>query len=395
MNKQIYPLLLAQFLSAFADNAVLFTVIALVMQTANLESWYVPAVQSAFYVAYIVLAPWVGEIADTHPKARVLFIANLIKATGAGLLLLHVEPILAYSIVGVGAALYTPVKYGILPELAEHQHLVKANGLMEGSTIFAILLGMMVGATVADYSTFLALAGTVVIYVVSAVLTWFLPKGLIRKSERGFKPVIFAKEIGDFLALPKVPFTLAGGTLFWMAAATLRVILIAWAPVVLLTKSASEIAELTLFLAVGIILGAAIVPKLIPLERIHLTRIPGYCMAALVVMLALTDSTGLARLVLVAIGMAGGLFIVPINAQLQKLGKDSIGSGRAVAVQNFFNSLAMLAGVGCYTFAASQQISPIASMMALGGTVYLGVFFIALCLPKSLALDVQQSTEKQ
>jgi len=380
MNKQIYPLLLAQFLSAFADNAVLFTVIALVMQAANLESWYVPAVQSAFYVAYIVLAPWAGEIADTHPKARVLFIANLIKAVGAGLLLLDIEPILAYSIVGIGAAIYTPVKYGILPELAAHHHLVKANGLMEGSTILAILLGMVVGAAVADYSIVIALAGTVVIYVISAILTWFLPKGLIRKSEPGFKVLIFARGIGEFFTQPKSSFAISGSAMFWMAAATLRVILIAWAPLVLWTKTATEIAELTLFLAIGIVIGSAIVPKLIPLEHIRRTRIPGYFMAAFMVMLAITDSVWPARWVLIIIGMAGGMFIVPINALLQELGKGSIGCGRAVAVQNFFNSLAMLGGVGCYTFAAARQADPIASMMVLGLFVYLVTFFITLSL---------------
>lgn len=391
MNKHIYPLLLAQFLSAFADNAVLFTVIAIVMQSQHTDGWYVPAVQSAFYVAYIVLAPWAGEIADTHAKARVLFVANLIKAAGAGLLLLNIEPILAYSIVGIGAAIYTPVKYGILPELAEHSHLVKANSLMEGSTILAILLGMMLGAAVADYSTALALSCTAVIYVISAVLTWFLPEGYIRKPELGFKIIVFAKEIGEFLTLPKSSFAISGGALFWMAAATLRVILIAWAPLVLLSKNATEIAELTLFLAIGIILGSALVPKLIPLEHIRRTRIPGYLMAAFIVALGITDSVWPARLVLVIIGMAGGMFIVPINAQLQELGKNSIGSGRAVAVQNFFNSLAMLAGVGCYTFAAAHDIDPIAAMMALGFLVYAGTFAVILSLRQRQTAQAKES----
>lgn len=382
MNKHIYPLLLAQFLSAFADNAVLFTVIAIVMQSSNPESWYVPAVQSAFYVAYIVLAPWAGEIADTHAKARVLFVANLIKAAGAGLLLARIEPILAYSIVGIGAAIYTPVKYGILPELAGHDHLVKANSLMEGSTILAILLGMMVGAAVADYSTQVALLGTAVIYVISALLTWFLPAGYVRKAEPGLKIMVFVKEIASFVKLPKASFAISGGALFWMAASTLRVILIAWAPLVLLSKNATEIAELTLFLAIGIILGSALVPKLIPLERIRRTRFPGYLMSAFIIVLAMTDSVWPARLVLIVIGMAGGMFIVPINAQLQELGKDSIGSGRAVAVQNFFNSLAMLGGVGVYTYAASLQAGPVEAMMALGFIVYIGTFAVILGLRK-------------
>ncbi len=382
MNKQIYPLLLAQFLSAFADNAVLFTVIALVMQSAHTESWYIPAVQSAFTIAYVVLAPWAGEIADTHAKARVLLVANLIKAAGAALLLLNIEPIIAYSIVGIGAAIYNPVKYGILPELADHNALVKANSLMEGSTILAILLGMMVGAKVADYSTQAALGGCIVVFVISALLTYFLPAGTIRIAAKGSKIIAFSKEIRHFFTLPRSSFAILGGGLFWLAAATLRVIIIAWAPLILLSKNASEIAELTLFLAIGIIVGSAIVPQLIPLEKLRRARIPAYLMAAFIVVLGLTDSIWPARFALLSIGMMGGMFIVPVNAVLQELGNNSIGSGRAVALQGFFNNLAMLLGVGFYTYAASKNADPVIAMMVLGFLIYIGTFFVALSLRK-------------
>lgn len=382
MNKQIYPLLIAQFMSAFADNAVLFTVIALVMQSAHTESWYIPAVQSAFTIAYVVLAPWAGEIADTHAKARVLLVANLIKAAGAALLLLNVEPIIAYSIVGIGAAIYNPVKYGILPELADHNSLVKANSLMEGSTILAILLGMMVGAKVADYSTQAALGGCIVVFVISALLTYFLPAGTIRKAAKGSKIIAFSKEIRQFFTLPRSSFAILGGGLFWLAAATLRVIIIAWAPLILLSKNASEIAELTLFLAIGIIVGSAIVPQLIPLEKLRRARVPAYLMAVFIIILGLTDSIWPARFALLSIGMMGGMFIVPVNAVLQELGNNSIGSGRAVALQGFFNNLAMLLGVGCYTYAASKNADPVIAMIVLGFLVYIGTFFVALNLRK-------------
>ncbi|MGR9100481.1 MAG: MFS transporter, partial [Gammaproteobacteria bacterium] len=162
MNKHLRPLLIAQFLSAFADNAILFTVIAMVLQSEQLAGWYVPALQSVFLIAFVLLAPWVGAVADQHPKSRVLIAANLIKAGGAALLFLKIEPLLAYAIVGVGAAVYSPAKYGILPELAEHDSLVRANSWIEGSTILAILLGMVIGAKVADYSIQIALAGIIV-----------------------------------------------------------------------------------------------------------------------------------------------------------------------------------------------------------------------------------------
>jgi MFS transporter, LPLT family, lysophospholipid transporter len=381
MNKQIYPLLLAQFLSAFADNAILFTVIAIIMHSADPTSWYVPALQSSFLLSFVIFAPWVGHWADHYSKSRVLIVANLIKAIGAGLLLLQVEPLVAYCIVGFGAAIYSPAKYGILPELAGHEFLVKANSWIEGSTILAILLGMVVGARVADYSTHWALTGTIVLFVASALVTLSLPVNITKNSVSGSKIAEFGKQMACFFETPRSRFSILGGSLFWAAAATLRVILVAWAPLILFSKNASEIAELTLFLAIGIIAGSAIVPGLIPLEHLRRARIAAYLMAIFIIGLSLTASLWPARFLLFFVGMMGGIFIVPINAVLQEQGKQSIGSGSAVALQNFFQNLAMLLAVGTYTFAASLKVDPVLSMLTLGGLVFMATFLVSLCLP--------------
>jgi len=381
MNKQIYPLLIAQFLSAFADNAILFTIIALVMQSAELATWYVPALQSVFLIAFIVLAPWVGSFADTHAKPNILIIANLIKALGAGLLLLNVEPLIAYCIVGMGAAIYSPAKYGILPELADSDTLVKANSWIEGSTIFAILLGMIIGAKVADYSIQWALIGTIILFIISALVSLLLPKKITKKTEAGFKVVVFYRQARLFFTTPRSRFAILGASLFWAAAATVRVIIIAWAPVVLMTQNASDIAELTLFLAIGIIVGSALVPKLIPLELLSRARIPAYFVAIFIMSLSFTETIWTARAALFAIGVAGGMFIVPINAALQELGQDSIGSGSAVALQGFFQNLTMLFAVGSYTYAASQQVDPVTALLCLGSMVFVATFLISLHLP--------------
>jgi LPLT family lysophospholipid transporter-like MFS transporter len=382
MNKQIYPLLIAQFLSAFADNAILFTVIAMVMKTTQLPGWYVPALQSVFLVAFVVLAPWAGGFADNHSKSRVLIVANLIKAVGAGLLLFKVEPLIAYCVVGVGAALYSPAKYGILPELAGHAFLVKANSWIEGSTILAILLGMIVGAKVADYSIFLALTGTVIMFTASALITVALPARIL-KHEVGpdSRILAFKRQIGAFFTTPRSRFAILGGSLFWAAAATLRVIIVAWAPLVLLSKNATEIAELTLFLAIGIIAGSALVPLMIPLEHLRRARIPAYLMAISTMLLSLLDSIWPARLTLFFIGMMGGMFVVPVNAALQELGQQSIGSGSAVALQGFFQNLAMLLAVGGYTLAAAHDISPTFAMFMLGLSVFIAAFLVSMHLP--------------
>lgn len=390
MSKYIYPLLIAQFLSAFADNAILFTVIALVMQTAEPASWYIPALQSVFLIAFVVLAPWVGAFADNYAKSRVLIVANIIKAAGAGLLLINIEPLIAYCLVGVGAALYSPAKYGILPELAGHNGLVKANSWIEGSTILAILTGMVVGAKVADYSITWALLGTVVLYLISAATTLFLPTNISRKAAPGSKVVLFFQEVGSFLALPRSRFAVLGSSLFWATAACVRVIIIAWAPLVLMSHNASDIANLTLFLALGIIAGSALVPRLIPLEHLRRARIPAYLMALLIMCLSFTEAVWPARMVLFLMGTAGGMFIVPINAALQEIGQQSIGSGGAVAMQNFFQNVAMLLSVGTYTFAASQQVSPIAALLTLGGIMWLSTFLVVLRLP-----DISSATARK
>ncbi len=383
MNKNIYPLLIAQFLSAFADNAILFTVIAMVMQSEQLAPWYVPALQSAFLVAFVILAPWVGGFADHHAKSRVLIVANLVKAAGAGLLLFNVEPLLAYGLVGIGAAIYSPAKYGILPELAGQDLLVKANSWIEGSTILAILLGMVIGAKVADYSIDWALIGTIVLFLISALVTLILPVTISRQKPEGATLPLFFRQIGRFFDTPRSRFSMLGASLFWAAAATIRVIIIAWAPLVLMTKNATEIAELTLFLAIGIIAGSALVPRLIPLDRLRRARLPAYLMGLFIIALSFTDSIWPARMVLFTIGLSGGMFIVPINAALQDLGQHSIGSGGAVALQGFFQNLTMLIAVGSYTYASSQHADPILALLTLGALVILATFLVSWHLPEN------------
>jgi MFS transporter, LPLT family, lysophospholipid transporter len=381
MNKQLYPLLIAQFLSAFADNAILFTVIAMVMQSAHLASWYVPALQSVFLVAFVLLAPWMGALADNHAKSNILILGNLVKATGAGLLLLHTEPLIAYCLVGAGAAIYSPAKYGILPELVGHEQLVKANSWIEGSTILAILAGMVIGAKVADYSITYALIGTIVLFLVSALTTLTLPKFIDPPVSLAQSQISqFVGQIKDFFITPRARFAILGASLFWATAATLRVIIVAWAPAILMSHNASDIAQLTLFLAIGIIVGSAVVPRLIPLEQLQRARLAAYAMALLIILLSGVSSVLPAQAVLFLIGMAGGLFIVPINAAVQDLGKHAIGSGGAVALQGFFQNAAMLLAVGLYAYASSLGLKPVNALLSLGVIVLFCAFLVALRL---------------
>jgi len=382
MKKDIYKVLSTQFLSAFADNAVLFTAVTMVMQQVDIGDWYIPALQASFLVAYVLFAPWVGSYADARPKRRVMLFANLLKAFGAGLLLLHTEPMLAYGIIGLGAAMYSPAKYGILPELVDKDTLIKANGWIEGSTIVAILSGTLVGAALAEYSISMALIMVIVLYTFSAVIAQTIQHKLIvgKTSKNALKT--FYSQMQGLLETPRARFATLGVSLFWAAATVLRVLLIAWAPVVLFIYSTTDIALLTLFVAIGIAVGAILVPKLIPMAYLRRARLAAYAMGLVIIMLSLLDNIWAAKTALFLAGVCGGLFVVPINAALQEIGHCSIGAGGAVAVQNFFENFAMLIASGVYAMVAGAGISPILTMTSLGGIVIVLTLLVSLHLPE-------------
>jgi len=381
MARGLVALLCAQFLSAFGDNAILFAAIGMVLQAPDRAEWYIPALQSVFLVAYVVAAPWVGAFADRLPKPRVLMIANLIKALGVGLILAGVEPLLAYALVGLGAAVYSPAKYGILPEMVGHAELVKANAWIEASTIAAIILGTIVGGQLADVSVSGAFWLVAASYLVSLLLTYFIPAVAPRGgSLQGALPQ-FWRTTRAFLQSARARFAMFGGSLFWGAAAVLRVLLVAWAPLVLASRSAGDISELVLYLAIGVVAGSAVVPRVIPLEQLRRAPLAAYAMGISILLFGLVNTAVQARPVLFLIGLAGGIFIVPINAALQHIGHDSVGSGRAVAVQNFFQNVAMLLTVGVYTLATALKVHPVTAVVGLGVGILVATAAVSRRLP--------------
>jgi len=381
VQRGLIPLLVAQFLSAFGDNAVLFALVGLVLQAPHIIVWYIPALQSVFLVAYVISAPWVGPLADRWPKPHLLLAANLIKAAGVGLILAGVEPLLAYALVGLGAAMYSPAKYGILPEIVNNRYLVKANAWVEGSTIGAIILGTLAGGELADYSVTGAFQLVILVYLLSLLATLLIPAVAARGGRLQAALPRFTLTIRTLLRSTQARFALLGGSLFWAAAAVLRVLLVAWAPQVLGRHSAGDIAELALFLAIGVVVGATVVPYLIPLEQLRRTRLAAVAMGVAILLFGLTDSMLQAGAALFLIGLSGGIFIVPINAALQQFGYDSAGSGHAVAVQNFFQNTAMLASVGIYTLSTVVDIHPTSTVFILGITVLAGTLVVSRHLP--------------
>jgi MFS transporter, LPLT family, lysophospholipid transporter len=381
LSRSVFVLLGAQFLTALADNAILFTAIAMLIDAPR-GAWYVPALQSGFLVAFVLLAPWVGAFADTRPKPHVLLIGNALKAAGAALMLTGLEPIAAYAFVGVGAAVYGPAKYGILPELVKHASLVRANGLIEGSTIVAIVVGTVVGARVADRSIVLALGAIITCYAASGAATLLLPRvPPASASHQRAGVATFVAMMRTMFATARARFAMLGNSLFWASAAVLRLLLVAWAPVVLATQTAADVADLTLFLALGIVGGAFVVPRLIPIERLRRARLAAYAMSACILLFGTVDAAWSARLVLIATGFCGGMFMVPMNAALQQIGHGSIGSGRAVALQSFFENSAMLVGVTAYTGSVALGGAPVGSIFVVGALVMIATFVVSWHLP--------------
>ena len=393
MSRGVAVLLGAQFLTAFADNAILFTAIAMLFDSPR-GDWYVPALQASFLVAFVVLAPWVGVLADRRPKPQVLMLGNVLKAAGAGLMFAGIEPLAAYALVGTGAAVYGPAKYGILPELVGSARLVRANGWIEGSTIVAIVLGSAVGARVADRSVPLALTVVMGCYLASAVATLVLPRLAAAQVEAEAGLKTFVERMRTLFGVARARFAMLGNSLFWASAAVLRVLLVAWAAKVLATQSSSDVADLTLFLALGIVAGALVVPRLIPIAHLRRARLAAYAMGVAILLFSLAGEAASARVALVAIGICGGMFLVPINAALQDIGHRTIGSGRAVALQSFFENSAMLTGVGIYTASVRFGAQPVASIVIVGVLVLIATTLVSWHLPPDPALEQPALTSR-
>ncbi len=366
----------AQFLSAFADNALLVAAIALLKQQNS--AGLAPMLQECFVVPFILLAPFVGSLADALPKGRVMFLSNAMKLAGSGLMIMGVSPLLSYAMAGIGAAAYSPAKYGILPQLFSAEKLVKANGLLEGSTIIAILLGVLAGGMISDRSVEAALRFVFLCYGLAAMVNLMIPK---LPPER--KEIVFRSLLPDFLAAfmrlvrnGDARFTLIGTSLFWGTGATLRIALFAWVPAVLSISGNKTPGILMGMVSMGIVLGAIAAAAWVRIEQVNRVLLAGIAIGPLVMVLSQADSESQAMILMMLIGLCGGLFAVPLNALLQERGHELIGAGRALAVQNFFENIAIAAMVGLYAATERAGFAEKTSVAVFGLFILAGMIFI-------------------
>lgn len=375
MTKGFYILLVAQFLSALADNALLFAAIALLAQM-RAPDWHTPLLQQFFVISYIVLAPFVGSFADALPKGRVMFIANAIKFIGSLSMIIGMPPLYAYGIVGIGAATYSPAKYGILTELLLPQKLVIANGWMEGSTVMAIILGAIIGGIMASNDPYFAMIIITFLYMLAAIFNTYIPKLPIDHKLPKKTPVYI---LGDFWHSFKALWldtrgqvSLTVTTLFWGAGATLRLVVIAWAAGAL-NFGLEQATQLMAVLAVGIAVGSVVAARYIKLEAATKVLPAGIIMGLLVIVMAFVQHWQLATLLLFIIGALAGFFVVPLNALLQHRGHELIGAGHSIAVQNFNEHIGILLMLGAYLLMVKAEISINLIVIAFG-------LFVSLCM---------------
>lgn len=380
LSPGMMAVLVAQFLSALADNAILIAAIAIV-KSQGLPN-LVPLLQESFVVPFILLAPFVGQVADGFPKGRVMLVANLLKLSGALAMLSGINPLTAYGMIGIGAAMYSPAKYGILSQMFGPASLVRANGMMEGSTIVAILLGVIMGGWLADHSLNLAFAGVVAAYSLAAFANLFIPAFPAENPGVSFNPWMLTKKFLAALALlfknPDARFSLLGTSVFWGSGTTLRLMLFAWVPAALLITDNQTPANLMGAVSIGIVLGAVGAGLWITLANVNRALLGGLLLGPVILALALVHDLTFAAALMVAIGICGGSFVVPLNALLQERGHETIGAGNALAVQNFAENIAMLVFVGGYSFATSIGITINSIVFGFGAFLMCAIFVISV-----------------
>ncbi|MBC7572743.1 MAG: lysophospholipid transporter LplT [Herminiimonas sp.] len=379
MKRGFYTIMAAQFFSSLADNALLIAAIALLAEMKS-PGWMTPLLKLFFVLSYVLLAAFVGAFADALPKGRVMFITNMVKIVGCGLMFANVHPLFAYAIVGFGAAAYSPAKYGILTELLPAEKLVAANGWIEGLTIVSIILGTVLGGalinphvsstllafdfplldTGVDTPTEAALTVIMALYLVSTLVSRKIPDTGAIYPHQERSPI---RLIADFANCYSVlwrdrlgQISLAVTTLFWGAAAALQFIVLKWAEKSL-HMPLDKAAILQGVTAIGVAIGAIAAARFVPLKK-SISVLPlGVGMGLIVMTMTLVTDVRFAYPLLIMIGALSGYYLVPMNALLQHRGHVLLSAGHSIAVQNFNENLSVLTMLVLYALMVKLNVN--------------------------------------
>ncbi|OSZ63433.1 lysophospholipid transporter LplT [Hydrogenophaga sp. IBVHS2] len=399
MKRGFYTIMTAQFFSSLADNALFVAAIEL-LRSRQAPEWQSAALVPLFAFFYVVLAPFVGAFADARPKGQVMFISNAIKIVGCLLMLFGTHPLLAYTVVGLGAAAYSPAKYGILTELLPPSQLVKANGWIEGLTIASIILGVLLGGqlvgpmlsalllsidlpgfdTHIDLPAEAAIATLVFVYAAAAGFNLRIPLTGVTPRPMPRNPMALLPDFWrcnmrlwrDRLG----QISLATTTLFWGVSGNLRYIVLAWAAAAL-GYGTTQASSLVGVVAIGTAVGAVIASLRMRLDQATLVMPLGIGMGLLVILMNFIDNVWVAAPFLVLLGGLGGFLVVPMNALLQHRGHNLMGAGRSIAVQNFNEQACILGLGGLYALSTGMGLSAFAAITAFGVLVAATMWLIA------------------
>jgi MFS transporter, LPLT family, lysophospholipid transporter len=388
MKRGFYTIMSAQFFSSLADNALFVAAVELLKSDGAAE-WQRAALVPMFALFYVVLAPFVGAFADAMPKGQVMFASNAIKVVGCLLMLFGLHPLMAYAVVGLGAAAYSPAKYGILTELLPASQLVKANGWIEGLTIASIILGILLGGQLvgnAIATRMLALdfpilntgidtppeAAIFVLIFIYALAAWFnlrIPHTGVEMRPMPKNPLELVPDFwtcNSRLWRDKLgQISLATTTLIWGVSGNLRYIILAWSAAAL-SYSTTQASTLSGVVALGTALGAALASMKMRLDMATSVMPLGIVMGVLVILMNFIGNVWVAAPFLIMLGAIGGFMVVPMNALLQHRGHNLMGAGRSIAVQNF-NEQACILGLGAfYSLSAGMGLSAFGAITAFG-----------------------------
>ena len=388
MKRGFFTIMSAQFLSSLADNA-LFVAAVQLLRSSQAPEWQQAALVPMFALFYVVLAPFVGAFADSMPKGRVMLLSNFVKIAGCLLMLFGTHPLMAYAIVGLGAAAYSPAKYGILTELLPASQLVKANGWIEGLTIASIILGVLLGGqlvgpmlspkllsfdfpfitTSIDTAPEAAILVLIFVYFSAA---WFNTHIPLTGAQMRPMPKRLITLLPDFWACNTLlwrdrlgQISLAATTLIWGVAGNLRFIVLAWAAAAL-GYSVTQASTLQGVVAIGMAVGAVVASMRMRLEDGPRVITLGIGMGLLIIMLIFIDNVWLAAPFLILLGALGGFLVVPMNALLQHRGHNLMGAGRSIAVQNFNEQACILALGAAYSFSTGMGLPTFGAITAFG-----------------------------
>jgi LPLT family lysophospholipid transporter-like MFS transporter len=403
MPPGFHRLIAAQFASALADNALLIVAIA-VLQQQQMPGWWAPLLKFAFTIAYVVLAPFVGPVADAVPKARLMAWMNGVKVLGVIALLLGLHPALAFAIIGLGAAAYAPAKYGLITELVRPHQLVAANGWIEVSVVCAVLFGTGLGGLLVSApaqelgrsfnqslgdsfspllplqhgwgpsagSLALSLASLLLVYAVAAWLNTGIPDSGVRYPSSGRHPVLLSRSFGRANNIlwsdAEGGLSLAVTTLFWGVGATLQFAVLRWA-VDVLGLGLDRAAYLQASVAVGVVAGAALAGRCVPIGRAARVLPLGIVLGLLIPVAAACTRLAWAVPMLMVVGAVGGMLVVPMNALLQHRGYQLLSAGRSVAVQGFNENLSVLGMLAGYAALLAWDVPIVQLMTGLGAAI--------------------------